>query len=275
MFPLVVVLHLALSSVDAKLRATFPVSFPALSTDNPVCTFDIDQVRIREAQTDEDTSVRWENTISCKGPQGYAIRACQLKRCHCRKFHTRVKQTIITMWAECLPDIKKTDECFGADMLWCDNPLRGKDPLSTDEKAVKLAADGEAAEEASKLAESSNTTAASDHAAGSDSFPVLAVVLASVGVLLAIVVGTWLATSKKKTKKTVVITTQTTKDPQSLGFDDDDHHHKNLYTDAHSTAAVVHTVAEPRIRRTSSASVSSFVSSIHGDTFDFDDADKQ
>ncbi|KAH9078069.1 hypothetical protein Ae201684P_019175 [Aphanomyces euteiches] len=252
MFPLVVVLHLALSSVDAKLRATFPVSFPALSTDNPVCTFDIDQVRIRETQTDEDTSVRWENTISCKGPQGYAIRACQLKRCHCRKFHTRVKQTKITMWAECLPDIKETDECF-----------------------VKLAADGKAAEEASKLADNSNTTAASDHAAGSDSFPVLAVVLASVGVLLAIVVGTWLATSKKKTKKTVVITTQATKDPQSLGFDDDDHHHKNLYTDAHSTAAVVHTVAEPRIRRTSSASVSSFVSSIHGDTFDFDDADKQ
>ncbi|KAG9399157.1 hypothetical protein AC1031_012119 [Aphanomyces cochlioides] len=265
-----VVLLLAVSSVDGKSIATYP----ALSTDNPVCTFGLDQVRVKGKPTDKDTPVWWKKTIPCKGPQGYAIRLCQLKKCQCRMFRTHVvNESNVTTWAECRPKIKDEDDCVSLDMLWCDNPLRGKDPLTTDKKALKIAAGGKTAEEAPETAESSVNTTAST--ASGDGFPVLAVVLASVGVLLAIVVGTWLATSKK-TRKTIVITAPATKDPQSLEFDDfgdNDHHHIDLYTDAQSTAAAVHTVGEPRVRRTSSASVSSCVSSIGEATDDDDDDD--
>ncbi|KAG9399140.1 hypothetical protein AC1031_012101 [Aphanomyces cochlioides] len=277
-----VALLLAVSPVDAKSKATFP----ALSKKNPVCTFGVDQVRVKGTPTDEATPVWWKKSIPCKGPQGYAIQQCQLKSCQCRKFHTHVEGTDVTTWAECLPKIKDKAECVGADMRWCDNYLRGKDPLSkgtADKKAEKLAA-AEKADHGNSSDSADETTTKSAAAGGAAApvkaanFPVLAVVLASVGVLLAVIVGTWLVTSKKKkTKKTAVITAPDTKDPQSLefdDFDDDDHHHKDLYTDAQSTAAAVHTVAEPPIRRMSSASVSSVSSSDDDDDDDDDEADK-
>ncbi|CAK4671126.1 hypothetical protein LEN26_001008 [Aphanomyces euteiches] len=281
-FPLVVALLLAVSPVDAKTKATFP----ALSKKNPVCTFGVDQVRVRGTPTDESTPVWWKKSIPCKGPQGYAIQPCQLKACQCRKFHTHVEGTDVATWAECLPGIKDKEGCVGADMRWCDNYLRGKDPLSkgtADKKAEKLAA-AEKAELAGNHSDSADEATTKSAASGgaaapatAASFPALAVVLACVGVLLAVVVGTWLVTSKKKkTKKTAVITAPATKDPQSLefdDFDDDDHHHKDLYTDAQSTAAAVHTVAEPPIRRMSSASVSS-VSSSDDDDDDDEEEDK-
>ncbi|CAK4611063.1 hypothetical protein LEN26_004834 [Aphanomyces euteiches] len=271
-----VALLLAVSSVDGKSIPTYP----ALSSDNPVCTFGLDRVRVKGKSKDKHLP-GWRNTIPCRGPQGYAIRPCQLKKCQCRKFRTHVvNATNFTTWAQCRPWIKDEDDCVGLDLLWCDTPLRGRDPLTIDKKALKMAASGKSVEEIAEFHVGAvNTTASGDAAASvnTESFPVVTVVLASIGVLLAIVVGTWLATSKKRTKRTVVITAPDTKDPQSLeigDFGDNDHPRRYLYTDAQSTAAAVHTVAEPRIRRASSASVSS-VSSIGEDTDDDDEEDKQ
>ncbi|KAF0682909.1 Aste57867_24997 [Aphanomyces stellatus] len=274
--------------VDAKTKGTFP----ALDKKNPVCTYAVDQVRIK-GEADAGTPKFLRKFKACKGPQGYAIRDCQLKQCQCRKFHTHVADDkTVTSWAECLPKVKDSTSCVGADLRFCDNLLRGRDPIHgsgggsnvngrnvSQELKSATSRSGNAALRAGGNASdvSTKSGAAEVQAAG---FPVVAVVLASVGVMLAIVLGTYLVVSKKKAPKSKPAATTSATGGNGGGgaslefdeFDDDDHRqHKDLYADAHSTAAAVHTVAVPAPpppRRLSSSSVSSV-----SDSDDDDDDD--
>ncbi|ETW06459.1 hypothetical protein H310_02715 [Aphanomyces invadans] len=279
-------------------------TFPALDKKNPVCTFAVDKIRIK-GDPESDAPKFYKKSKACKGPQGYAIQDCQLKQCQCRKFHTHVDAStqVVTTWAECQPTKKDSTECVGADMRYCENLLRGKDPLSKSaagaSKNGRNTTDGESssksshssAKQSKSLSSSGTNSASSLNTAPSDknaknakdagSFPVVAVVLASVGVILAIVGGTWLVVSKKKKPNTSALNGGSggaAKDPQGLefdDFDDDDHNHKDLYTDAKSTSAAVHTVAVPAppARRHSSGSISSVSSSDDDDDDDKHDAE--
>ncbi|RHZ11547.1 hypothetical protein DYB31_003037 [Aphanomyces astaci] len=273
-------------------------TFPALDKKNPVCTFAVDKIRIK-GDREAGAAKFYKKSKACKGPQGYAIQDCQLKKCQCRKFHTHVdvSTNVVTTWAECMPKIKDATECVGADYRYCQNLLRGKDPLSKSAagstKYGRNASDAASSSSSSTLKESkassaesksltSGSTASSINstdkkANDTASFPVVAVVLVSVGVIGAVLGGTWLVVSKKKASKST--TTMgvhggggggNNKAANDLEFDDfEDEDHKDLYTDAQSTSAAVHTVAPPACSH-STGSISSVSSSDESD--DDDDA---
>ncbi|RLO00887.1 hypothetical protein DYB28_014087 [Aphanomyces astaci] len=196
-----------------------------------------------------------------------------------------------------MPKIKDATECVGPDYRYCQNLLRGKDPLSKSAagstKYGRNASDAASSSSSSTLKESkassaesksltSGSTASSINstdkkANDAASFPVVAVVLVSVGVIGAVLGGTWLVVSKKKAPKST--TTMgvhggggggNNKAANDLEFDDfEDEDHKDLYTDAQSTSAAVHTVAPPACSH-STGSISSVSSSDESD--DDDDA---